>query len=188
MKQKQVKLKFKLVHGSGCGSLGRAVASDTRGPRIKSSHWRKNYSFNHYQLDWKDKNKEKRDREWHIFIKFKLHVPTWRDGQMVCSIFDKEFHNHVMEVPCTNSTKVQVFGIRSHCSRWLMAGKAKTSTICNESCYWCKVTLFHFFCPFCGSDSIQFVYLFWTPKDEIFNETRIFQLKFYHEQCDQMME
>ena len=27
--------------GSGCGSVGRAVASDTRGPRIKSSHQQK---------------------------------------------------------------------------------------------------------------------------------------------------
>ena len=26
-------------HGSGCGSVGRAVASDTRGPRFESSHW-----------------------------------------------------------------------------------------------------------------------------------------------------
>ena len=25
-------------HGSGCGSVGRAVASDTRGPQFKSSH------------------------------------------------------------------------------------------------------------------------------------------------------
>ena len=27
--------------GSGCGSGGRAVASDTRGPRFESSHWQK---------------------------------------------------------------------------------------------------------------------------------------------------
>ena len=25
--------------GSGCGSVGRAVASDTRGPQFESSHW-----------------------------------------------------------------------------------------------------------------------------------------------------
>ena len=25
--------------GSGCGSVGRAVASDTRGQRFESSHW-----------------------------------------------------------------------------------------------------------------------------------------------------
>ena len=25
--------------GSGCGSVGRAVASDTRGSRFESSHW-----------------------------------------------------------------------------------------------------------------------------------------------------
>ena len=27
--------------GSGCGSVGRAVASNTRGPRLKYSHWQK---------------------------------------------------------------------------------------------------------------------------------------------------
>ena len=27
--------------GSGCGSVGRAVASKTRGPRFESSHWQK---------------------------------------------------------------------------------------------------------------------------------------------------
>ena len=31
--------------GSGCGSVGRAVASDSRGPRFKSSHWQKNNIF-----------------------------------------------------------------------------------------------------------------------------------------------
>ena len=30
-----------LILGSGCGSVGRAVASDTRGPRFESSHWQK---------------------------------------------------------------------------------------------------------------------------------------------------
>ena len=30
-----------LCIGSGCGAVRRAVASDTRGPRLKSSHWQK---------------------------------------------------------------------------------------------------------------------------------------------------
>ena len=30
-----------LTEGSGCGSVGRAVASDTRGPRFESSHQQK---------------------------------------------------------------------------------------------------------------------------------------------------
>ena len=29
---------FSIVLGSGCGSVGRAVASDTRGPRFESHH------------------------------------------------------------------------------------------------------------------------------------------------------
>ena len=32
---------FKIVLASGCGSVGRAVASDTRGPRFESRHWHK---------------------------------------------------------------------------------------------------------------------------------------------------
>ena len=37
--------------GSGCGSVGRAVASDTRGPRFESSHWQKfNYLLNIFLL------------------------------------------------------------------------------------------------------------------------------------------
>ena len=31
--------------GSGCGSVGRAVASNARGPRFESSHWQKNYLY-----------------------------------------------------------------------------------------------------------------------------------------------
>ena len=45
--------------GSGCGSVGRAVASNARGPRFESSH-RQKFIFNIYcQLYWKDENKEK---------------------------------------------------------------------------------------------------------------------------------
>ena len=36
----QQKMNFK---GSGCGSVGRAVASDTRGPKFESSHWQNLY-------------------------------------------------------------------------------------------------------------------------------------------------
>ena len=45
--------------GSGCGSVGRAVDSDTRDPRIESSH-RQTFVL-------KNENKEKRGREWPIF-------------------------------------------------------------------------------------------------------------------------
>ena len=47
------------TRGSGGGSVGRDVASNTRGPRFESSH-RQNFILNIYcQLYWKDKNKEK---------------------------------------------------------------------------------------------------------------------------------
>ena len=55
------RLTFK-CRGSGCGSVGRAVASDTRGPRFEYSH--RQLLFNQYFL-WtlcrKDENKEKED-------------------------------------------------------------------------------------------------------------------------------
>ena len=49
--------------GSGCGSVGKAVASNTRGPQFKSSHRQKFiYILNICLLStvyWKDENKEK---------------------------------------------------------------------------------------------------------------------------------
>ena len=45
--------------GSGCGFVGRAAASNARGPRFESSHQQKKL-FNVYcQVYWKDENKEK---------------------------------------------------------------------------------------------------------------------------------
>ena len=45
--------------GSGCDSVGKAVASDSRGAWFKSSHQQK-FILNIYcQLYWKDENKEK---------------------------------------------------------------------------------------------------------------------------------
>ena len=45
--------------GSGCDSVGRAVASDSRGPRFEFSHWQKVILNIYSQLYWKDKNNEK---------------------------------------------------------------------------------------------------------------------------------
>ena len=53
--------------GSGCGSVGGAVTSNTRGPRFESSH-RRNFIhvFTINSIE-KTKRKEKRGREWPIF-------------------------------------------------------------------------------------------------------------------------
>ena len=55
--------KLILSVGSGCGSVGRAVASNTRGPQFESSHQQKFiYILNICFLStvcWKDENKEK---------------------------------------------------------------------------------------------------------------------------------
>ena len=48
--------------GVGCGSVGRAVAYNMRGPRFQSSHQQIIY----YKMYLKDENKEKRCRKWPI--------------------------------------------------------------------------------------------------------------------------
>ena len=67
-----VGLRF-LRRGQWCGSVGRAVASESRGPRFESSHRQKfNYLLNICLLStvyWKDENKKKRGREWPILKK-----------------------------------------------------------------------------------------------------------------------
>ena len=54
----------------GCGSVGRAVASDTRCPRFESSHWH-TFIWNICLLPTvlKRRNKIKRVREWPILLK-----------------------------------------------------------------------------------------------------------------------
>ena len=59
--------------GSGCGSVGRAIASNTRGPQFESRH-QKIYLFllNICLLStvyWKDENKEKEAGDGPFFIK-----------------------------------------------------------------------------------------------------------------------
>ena len=57
--------------GSGCGSVGRAVASDTRGPRFESSH-RQKFILNICLLSTvysKDENKEKDAGDGPLFKK-----------------------------------------------------------------------------------------------------------------------
>ena len=49
---------------SGCGSVGRAVASDTRGPRFESSHRQKNYIEHLLSTGLKRRKLRKRGREW----------------------------------------------------------------------------------------------------------------------------
>ena len=62
--------------GSGCGAVGRAVASKTRGPGFKNSH--RQLLLNIYLLITvcrKEENKEKRGRDLPIFKKEKK---KWR--------------------------------------------------------------------------------------------------------------
>ena len=52
-------IKMCKLKSSGGGSVGRAVASNSRGPRFESSHQQKFISNIYWQLYWKDENKEK---------------------------------------------------------------------------------------------------------------------------------
>ena len=68
--------------GSGCGSVGREVASNTRGPRFESSHWQ--------NLNWtciylftinciaKTKINKKRPGMAHFFLKKKIKTEAER--------------------------------------------------------------------------------------------------------------
>ena len=47
--------------GSGCGSVGRAVASNSRGLQFESSIWQKLMLNIYCQVSWKDENKEKEE-------------------------------------------------------------------------------------------------------------------------------
>ena len=62
--------------GSSGGSFGRAVPSDTRGPRFESSHRQQKlyWTFAYFQLYWKDENKEKYEKQWSrsICVLFRL--------------------------------------------------------------------------------------------------------------------
>ena len=51
--------------GSGCGSVGRGVASDTRGPRFESSHG-ETYT-DYFFTVLKRRKQRKRVQEWPIF-------------------------------------------------------------------------------------------------------------------------
>ena len=60
--------KFDIFGGSGCGSVGRAVASDTRDPQFETRH-PQNFI---YQLYNRKEKKKKRGREWPILKKFDI--------------------------------------------------------------------------------------------------------------------
>ena len=66
-------IKANIMAGSGCGSVGRAVASNTRGPLFESSHWQNFiYILNICLLSivcWKGKNKEKEAGYGPFFLK-----------------------------------------------------------------------------------------------------------------------
>ena len=75
-----------LTQGSGCGSVGRAVASNARGPRFESSHWQ-TFILNIYcQLHWKDENKEKETGIGQLKKLFKAlqKWPVWPDLAKLC--------------------------------------------------------------------------------------------------------
>ena len=62
------KLKNYEMSGSGGGSVGRGVASDTKGRRFES--YQRQIFIYQLQLNKKDKSKGKRGREWPIFVQF----------------------------------------------------------------------------------------------------------------------
>ena len=88
--------------GSGCGSVGRVVNSDSRGPQFESSHWQKVILNIYCQLYWKGENKAKSGREWPFF---KKTVQTDQCDQMIrllfrnLAIYNKEICPKVSKFP-----------------------------------------------------------------------------------------
>ena len=60
--------------GSGCGTVGRAVASDTRGPLFEYSHRQFYLLTNVLKLFWKDENKEVKRSGMAQFKKVKILI------------------------------------------------------------------------------------------------------------------
>ena len=70
--QRHLPLQSITYWGSSCGAVGRAIASNTRGPGFESSHWQ--LLLNNYLLLTvcrKDENKENRPGMAHLFKKKK---------------------------------------------------------------------------------------------------------------------
>ena len=63
--------------GSGCGSVGRVVTSDTRDPRFESSHWR-TFSEQLFTVNSVEKSKIKKKRPGMANLKNLLEVPLYR--------------------------------------------------------------------------------------------------------------
>ena len=79
-------LKFWVANkmGSGCGSVGRAVASDIRGPQFVSSHQRIFIRKNIYcQQCWKDKKMKNQGMPYYCG-----HGPIWDLLNLTDTIFD----------------------------------------------------------------------------------------------------
>ena len=66
-----------IVTSSGCGSVGRAVASNSRGPWFESNHRQKCILNIYCQLYWKDKNKEKEAGNGPFFER-NCHLWQWK--------------------------------------------------------------------------------------------------------------
>ena len=82
--------------GSGCGSVGRAVAFDTRGPRFDSSH-RQNFIEHLFIINCIEKTKIKKKRPGmaHFFLKKRL-FKDW--SQIVSQLNILRFYEHQTDV------------------------------------------------------------------------------------------
>ena len=68
--------------GSGCGSVGRVIVSNTRDPHFESRYRQIYFISNVTNLFWKDEDKEKRGGEWPFFFKksaiFRVRFPLFK--------------------------------------------------------------------------------------------------------------
>ena len=77
--------------GSGCGSVGRAVASNTRGPRFESSH-RQNLYWTLFTVSCQEKTKIKKKRPGMAHLK-KSHTSALKHSYKWGTWKDKWYHH-----------------------------------------------------------------------------------------------
>ena len=71
-----------------CGSVGRAVASNTRDPRFESSHWQKIIYIEHlFTVYRKDENKEKEARNGPFFRRKKPYFSVPFNLPFQCDLY-----------------------------------------------------------------------------------------------------
>ena len=109
MKRNNFSITIKILGGSGCGSVGKTVASDTRGLRFESSH-RQNLYWTLFTDNCIEKTKIKKKRPWMAHFE-KNNLNTWKSVLLFlitqyCWNFSHKMEEVTFSLACVLITKV----------------------------------------------------------------------------------